>query len=748
MDKEETLIGAVDRVTFKNNDNGYHVLSVEQNNGRDKNIVVIITHPNICEGITYEFKGKYTVHQKFGRQFNAVMANEVLPSTKDGLRAYLSSSFFPGIGPAIARRIVDHFGDNVMDVFNNDINQLVKINGISKKKLEIIKDSWQKNKEINEIMMFLREHAISTLYAKKILEFYGKNCVNQILSNPYSLARDISGIGFKIADKIALKVGFPEDGEFRIQACIQYILEQSSTEGHCYLYLNQIIQKSHELLNKNELDELVSEAIEQLISRDDIKSVLVESDVNKRFYSRRIYYNERYCAEKICALLQEEVNTEYDDTIIKDSELSNEQQAAVSAALSNRVSILTGGPGCGKTHTTKMVAKIISESRLRLATCAPTGKAALRIEKQTGHEASTIHRLLGWDQINGGFMHNERNPLPIDFLIVDETSMVDINLMASLLRAVGHGCQILFVGDHNQLSPVGSGAPFKDMIESGLVPVAQLTKIFRQAKGSSIINVAHSINRGDVPGINSPMLEPSLWKSKEDCMFIDSGLLEFNSPRESYPNWSTLRYGKDIVDMIKTLYTDTIKKYKNTNDIQILIPMKITELGTNKLNLVIQDTVNPLKDGDIEIAIGDKRFRKHDKIIHTQNNYQLGGGVFNGEMGRIIDIGIDFCEVKFDDDKIVRYSKGDMLDLELGFCISIHKSQGSEFDCIIIPIMPTYDRMLERSLIYTAITRAKKLCVLIGNRRSLQKAIKTVNSSKRQTSLLEFLKELNIDSVI
>lgn len=738
--QSKKIIGIVDKIIFNNRDNGYHILSVELPN--NENIVINAFHPTIHEGLTYEFQGDWTNHPRFGKQMKAKSIFEVPPNTKEGLKAYLSSSFFPGIGPSIAGKIISYFKDDVIRIFNEDIDKLILVPGISEKKLEGIKKSWSENQEINDVMMFLQQFGISTVYAAKIYKHYGKGCVQKIKENPYTLARDITGIGFKYADKVAMELGVDSNSEIRIRACIMHILESGSLDGHCYLLDEQITISSTELLGVDIRDR-VDLILKYMVQDGEIMIQKVD-DEPIRYYSKKLYYNEKQCANKIGELLLQNKNIIISDSIVNTESLSVEQKKAVFGVLSKGVSILTGGPGCGKTYTTKTIVDVLLKLDKNLAICAPTGKAALKSTSVIGLEAYTIHRLLGWDPVNFGFMHNERNPLPYNFIIVEESSMIDIILMNSLLTAVSDECQILFVGDHNQLPPVSAGAPFRDMIESGVVPSFKLNKIFRQAQGSKIITSAHKINEGECPDINSPMDNPELWSQGEDCLFIDSGLAEHGKDKNEYPKWSSLRYGLDVVDMIKKLYVDTINKYYKTSDIQILIPMKVSDLGTIKINSIIRDAVNPKHKDKKEISIKNIIFREGDKIMHTLNNYDLE--VFNGDIGwiQIIDEVSGTAEIKFDNNRIVKYKKIDLMEIEHAFAISIHKSQGSEFDCVILPIMPIYNRMLERSLIYTGISRGKRLVVFIGQRKSLEKAVKTINSNKRQTSLRELLIEQDV----
>lgn len=733
------IIGVISRILFKNEENGYHVLSVDS--GKDLNISVTINQPHLYERVTYEFEGEWTMHPKFGHQFKATIAFEVQPTTKEGLIAYLQSDFFNGIGPVIAHRIVNHFGENVIEILNNDSEKLLEVNGISKNKLKAIQESWEKNKEINEVMMFLQQYEISALYATKILEFYGKNCVEQVLSNPYKLSKDIEGIGFSYADKIALKVGFAEDSPERIRASINHILEQGTLEGHCYLLESQIATRSTELL-KSDVKSKVTEFLHSLEKTNEIKSVSLP-DEEKRYYSRKIFFNESYCSEKIHTLAENEIFVTVNDKLLQDNDeiqLSEEQTDAVKGVIGHGISILTGGPGTGKSTILKKILNVLSITGKTVSLCAPTGRAAQRITQTTGKEASTIHRLLSWDHINGGFLKNENNPIESDFIICDETSMVDINLAAALLRAVKSDSQILFVGDINQLFPVGPGNFFKDLIESEVIKTFKLNKIFRQGKNSLIIKYAHDINNGNVPIIESPIENPELWKNGTDCLFIDSGCSELGKDKKNYPSWSSLRYGFDLTDMIIKLYVDIIPKYLGKEkEIQILIPMNVSDIGTIKINQLIQERINPHEKGKKEIKIKEKIFRVNDKVIQTKNNYDLE--VFNGDIGKIISIDDTKNElvIKFSEEKEISYKKSDILELDLSYAISIHKSQGSEFDCVIIPVMLQYYRMLERRIYYTGITRGKKLSVFIGQRNALDTAVKTKNSKDRQTSLKEFL---------
>jgi exodeoxyribonuclease V alpha subunit len=591
-------------------------------------------------------------------------------------------------------------------------------------------------------MIFLQQHGISSLYAVKIYEFYGKNCVTQILNNPYKLTSDISGIGFVTADKIALKAGFKENSHQRVKAAIAYVLEQATNDGHCYLLFEQIVTRSMDLLALETQPNFLS-ILDTMEQTQEIKTLLI-SKAEKRYYERKLFFNETYCSEKIHALLKNNAKIHvHEDLIYNENDkirLSDEQTMAVKGVLGCGISVLTGGPGTGKSSITKKVVDILLDLGKKIVLAAPTGRAAKRMTEVIGVESMTIHRLLSWDHINGGFLKNENNPIEADTIIIDESSMKDINLAAALLRATPHDSQIIFIGDSDQLEPVGPGNFFKDIINSGVVPIFRLSKIFRQGKESLIIKYAHSINSGEIPNIDSPLLNSNVWSNGSDCIFIDSGLPEAGSNKKDYPNWSSLRYDLDVVDMTVKLYMESLPKYVGEDkEIQILIPMNVGDLGNAKMNAKIQSIINPPSLNKNEIKLKERILREGDKVIHTKNNYDLE--VYNGDIGKIISVYPSKNEimVKFSDDREVEYKRSDILDLDLAYSISIHKAQGSEFDCVILPIMNQYYRMLFRNLVYTGLTRAKKFAVFVGQRKALETAVNNFHYEERQTSLKEML---------
>lgn len=737
----ERIVGEIRRVVFRNEDNGYQILKVSVDPTTD--ITVTLNHLKIHEGMTMEFKGEWIDNPRYGKQFKCKEAWEVPPSTKEGLISFLSSSFFDGIGPVKARRIVNHFKDDTYDIINNDVERLLEVRGVSENLMKKIRRSWAKNKEVKDIMIFLQGFNIPATLAVKIYEEYENDCVHQIQENPYDLIYKVKGIGFKKADAIAKDVGFDLDSELRIDACIIYTLTEASKTGHTYLLFDQIIESCNILINLEDQSKVAGrlDAL-RLLER----LYRYKHDGEERFYSRRSWRDENYIAEKLTLLNSKQTKLFFDDEAIrglaKDGViLSEEQEEYIKHIINNGVSVLTGGPGTGKSFTTKSLVRALEYIDKSVSLCAPTGKAAKRLSEVTGKDAKTIHRTLVWDPVNFGFEHGEENPLSCDFLIVDETSMVDIHLAASLLRALKTGAQVLFVGDFDQLPPVGPGNFFRDMIDSAKIEVYRLTKIYRQGEGSEIITYSHQINQGNTPNIESPIAVPELWTSGAECLFIDSGFSDAGKSQQDYPRWNSLRYGKNVVDMIEHIYAETIPKYfKNSDDVQVLIPMKVGTVGTIEMNKRIQEKVNPSAGGKREVRVLDITFREGDKVIQTSNNYDLG--VYNGDVGKIIEIDTNSgkMSIKYDD-KIVTYDRGNFIELELAYCVTIHRAQGSEFNHIIMPITMAYYRMLFRNLIYTGITRAKKLAVFIGERRALSIATNNINYKPRQTSLKEFLQE-------
>ncbi len=817
----EILTGVVDRVTFHNPDNGWSILRVMPFNNPHGQETVIVHQTKVFAGATMEFQGSWTTHPKFGRQFQANIAKEKKPATAAALEKYLGSGLIKGVGPKTARKIVKHFNKQTLDIFENDIERLTEVPGIAQKKLTMISEAWTEHKAIREVMMFLQSHGISTLFAVRIYKEYDDDAIRLVTEDPYRLANDFYGIGFFSADKVALSIGLAPDSQQRILAGIKHVLAASRNFGHCYLTASQINQEVKELLQLDLSDKLLEllkymETEKLLMVRDLIQTNGVSEQC---YYSKSLYFDELYVSKKISNIgIPPKIDKKRVERWIslyckaKNISLSDEQADSVKGVVCEKFSILTGGPGCGKTTTTLVIVKLIEAMGLKVLLAAPTGRAAQRMMDVIGKESKTIHRLLGWQ--GGKFKKDEETPLKTDFLIVDECSMLDINLTTSVLKAVPKNAQVVFIGDADQLPSVGAGNVLKDIIASKSIPCFRLTKIFRQAQESLIIKYAHQINKGDIPWIKSPFKKPEIWKDKIDCLFLDSDeatkeqisfisrvkkfydlkqtelennisdeaedsdFFEFRVqeaviPYETEINipqkfkhvnlekvyeaetkieelfsvlkkvhpWSSLHYELSALDVVRNLYQKWIPKYYGNCEIQILSPMTRGSLGTISLNKVIQETSNPFIEGKKQLKVGERIFRVGDRVIHRRNNYDLG--VFNGDIGVIQNINnIDLtCSVAFfPDNRLVHYKQTDIMELDLAYAITIHKSQGSEFEVVIIPVLTQHFKMLFRNLIYTGITRAKRLAVFVGTRRALSMAVKNQDISQRQTALQELLK--------
>jgi exodeoxyribonuclease V alpha subunit len=817
---EETVRGIVDRVTFHNPDSGWSILRVTPFANPHQQETVIVHQTKVFAGATMEFRGAWTVHPRYGRQFQAREAVERKPATAAALERYLGSGLIKGVGPKTAKKIVSHFGEQTLSVFEDEIERLTEVQGIARKKLEMIREAWAAHRAIREVMMFLQSHGISTLFAVRIYKAYGDKAIAHVSEDPYRLAQDFYGIGFFSADKVALSIGLDHDSPQRIMAGIKHVLAASRDFGHCYLTAAQIGVQVKELLGF-ELEERLPELLGRMQEEGLVKArdrSLTTGGIESCYYSKSLFYDELYVADKVASLagplpvdgkrVQKWIAAYCRANKIA---LSAEQAAAVNSIVRERFSILTGGPGCGKTTTTLVIVKFLEAMDMKVLLAAPTGRAAQRMTDVIGREAKTIHRLLEWQL--GRFIRNEEAPLSGDFLIVDECSMLDITLTASLLKALPAASQVLFIGDADQLPSVGAGNVLKDMIASGRVPCFQLTRIFRQARESLIVRYAHQINRGEMPYIDSPFKKPERWRQQRDCLFVDAdeatkeqlGFInkvkrlyditaselgrgaacegnpyEFRThePLTPYETeicvpkkfrhvnldelyqaanragellavlkrvhpWSALHYGLSAVDVVRKLYLEWIPKYFGSAcEIQVLSPMTRGSLGTVSLNNMIQAAANPLREGRHQLQVGDRVFRVNDRVIHRRNNYDLG--VFNGDIGLIREIDNEelTCTVAFFPDmREVLYQRDDIMELDLAYAITIHKSQGSEFEAVIIPILTQHFKMLFRNLIYTGLTRARKLAVFVGTRKALAMAVKNQDTSERQTMLKELLQE-------
>ncbi|MBL7671213.1 MAG: AAA family ATPase [Bdellovibrionaceae bacterium] len=836
----ERLTGIVERVTFHNEQNGWSVLKVSSFRDPGQMVTVLIHQAKVYAGATMEFWGTWGHHPKHGEQFKATRVVEKKPATAAALEKYLGSGLIKGVGPGIAKRIVAHFQEQTLEVFENRMQELLRVPGIAEKKLELIQTSWQEHRAIRDVMIFLQGYGISTLFATKIYKTYGDKAIAVVSENPYRLAHDIYGIGFFSADKVALSMGFDPIGEPRIEAGIKHVLAASRDEGHCYLTEIQIFESILELLKENIETSRISAVLLKLLASDQIKSRKLGADLC--YYSKSLYFDELTTATRVKGLLagqRSQIQSEQARILTwvgkycqqEGIQLSEEQHRAVCQIPTEAFSILTGGPGCGKTTCTRVLAQLLKAMKKRVLLAAPTGRAAQRMSEVIGFEAKTIHRLLEWAPGKNGFNRDEKNPLQVDFLIIDESSMLDISLTASLLKAVPPGAQVLFIGDPDQLPAVGAGDVLADLLKSENVPRFRLTQVFRQAQASSIIRFAHEINSGVVPRIISPLARPQAFAEGNDCLFLDAdeatvdqirflqrarwvidqtlsepahegtllklgeewvgrlqktsegvqvdelfrpkdiseesirgpvltipekfrhvdleklahaktGIEELASVLKSVHPWSSLHYGLTAVDTVVRLSTKTISEWLGPSvEIQVLTPQVRGTLGTLNLNEALQRARNPEAPGKRQIQLGARIFREGDRVIQTRNNYDLG--VFNGDIGQILTVDNEdlSCEVKFSagEVRIVSFKKEDLSELSLAYAITIHKSQGSEFQVVIIPVMGQHFNMLFRNLIYTGLTRAKKLAIFVGSRRALAMAIAKIDNRQRQTALTELL---------
>jgi exodeoxyribonuclease V alpha subunit len=815
----EKVRGIVQRITYHNQDNGWSVLRVNPFDSQGETVTVTVHQMQVFAGATMEFSGAWTVHPKFGRQFRANEAKELKPASAGALEKYLGSGLIKGVGPKTARKIVRHFGKETLEVFEEQIQRLTEVPGIATKKLASISKAWQEHRAIRDVMLFLQSHGISTLFAVRIYKQYGDNSIALVSENPYRLAADFYGIGFFSADKVALSIGFGPDSPLRITAAIRHVLSASREQGHCYLTQEQISQQVSRLLELN-LSDQIALFLHEMEQDDALRVRLLVPCSNpdagqepeRCYYSKTLYYDEDYVAARLRKLTSP---LEHDPARITSwlerygeqngVLLAEEQAAAVSSIAGCQCAILTGGPGCGKTTTTKVLVALLQAMGCSVMLAAPTGRAAQRMGEVIGMEAKTIHRLLEFQ--GTGFKRNEENPLQTDVLILDECSMLDISLTASLLKAVGDNTAVLFIGDADQLPSVGAGNVLRDMIASTVIPTHTLKTIFRQARESRIITYAHQINQGTSPRIDSPFKQPELWQ-ETDCFFIDSdeatkAQLSFiartrqhlqtieerekasiddplavatetlETPYQDFAipeqfqhvnlqalttaegpagelavvakkvhPWSSLYYGMTAVDVVQRLYTEWIPKYCGSGcEIQVLSPMIRGSLGTALLNKTLQQAVNPGQAGRAEIMIGERIFRVGDRVIHRRNNYDLG--VFNGDIGKITAVNNEAMTLRvcfLPDQREVEYQREQITELELAYAITIHKSQGSEFEVVILPVLTQHFRMLFRNLVYTGLTRARKLAVFVGTRKALAMAVHNQDTGLRQTALQELIK--------
>lgn len=731
----ESLAGYVEHIIYRNADNGYTVLNLVS--GEDE-ITCVGIFSTIAEGENIEAQGEYTEHPTYGQQFKVTSFEEKAPEDEEAIERYLGSGAIKGIGLAMAARIVRRFKGDTFRIIEEEPERLAEIKGISNRKAMEIASQVNEKRDLRQAMIFLQQYGITMNLAVKVYQAYGQDVYGIIRENPYRLADDIDGVGFRTADEIAARVGIRMDSDFRVRSGILYTLLQASGEGHTYLPETELTPRASKLLNVT-AEQVEKQYMDLAIER---KIILKQMEDQTQIYAASFYYMEANTATMLKRL-----NVSYD---VSDAEieqrirgiekksgmtLDEHQVTAVKEAVRNGLLVITGGPGTGKTTTINTIIRYFELEGLEIFLAAPTGRAAKRMSETTGFEARTVHRMLelnGGAEGSGGFERDESNPLEANVIIVDEMSMVDISLMYSLLKAISVGTRLILVGDVNQLPSVGPGSVLRDIIQSHACNVVMLTKIFRQASTSDIIVNAHKINHGE---------EVILDNKSMDFFFLK-------------------RYDADvIINVVLQLIKQKLPKFVDATpyDIQVLTPMRKGLLGVERLNGILQRYMNPPANDKVEKEYGSTVFREGDKVMQTKNNYQLaweirtkfgltvdkGLGIFNGDMGIIRQIN-DFAEqmiIEFDEGRMVEYPYKLLDELELAYAITIHKSQGSEYPAVVIPLLSGPMMLMNRNLLYTAVTRARKCVTLVGNEVTFQQMIRNTSQQKRYSGLCDRLKE-------
>lgn len=693
---------------FSNPENGYTVFRVSVDGGLEWDTLVG-TFCDIPVGTVLDCEGEWKDDARFGREFVADSWIEVLPDDTDGIEKYIGSGIVRGIGKRMAKRIVRRFGLDTLRILDDFPDRLAEVQGIGKEKLEKIKDSWANQKGVRDVMVFLYAHGVSAAYAVRIYMKYGRKSVGKVKENPYQLADDVPGIGFKMADRIASTLGYGMNDIRRCKAGVVYTLKELSNDGHCFAEKEQLTSAAMSLLSVE--GKYVSEAIDGLVEEE--RLIMEQGEIFLPMY----YYSEVGVANKLRRLLKgstDEVLKGFDVEKIETGGIvyDDVQIAAINEAMRSKVMVLTGGPGTGKSTTTNGIISALEAFKKKVLCAAPTGRAAKRLSEVTGKEAKTIHRLLGFTP-SGGFVHNEDNPLDGDVLIVDEASMIDLLLMNTLIKAVPPTMRLIFVGDIDQLPSVGAGNVLRDMIDSGMIPVVRLTRIFRQAMTSRIITNAHKINQGKYPDVSNG--------KDSDFFFIKDTVAEHAAA--------------EIVNLVKNRLPRAYGY--EPKDIQVLVPMKNGAAGTKNLNIALQEAINP--EGEY-IMSGAFKYRVNDKVMQIRNDYKKN--VFNGDIGfvKAIDAEEHIMTVTFGGED-VEYESSDLCELTLAYACTIHKSQGSEYPVVVMPLLMSHYIMLQRNLVYTGVTRAKKLCIVIGDGRAMYQAINNQVVLKRNTRLKERLQD-------
>ncbi len=720
----EKLVGQIENITYTNEENGYTIAKVRVS-GRQDPITIVANLIAPTPGEVLRMTGEWTRHPQYGNQFKVDEYETSVPATAHGIRIYLGSGMIKGLGPVMAKRIVKKFGRETLNVIEKDIDKLAQVNGIGAKRVAMIKSAWDEQKDIRDVMIFLQSHGVSTGYATKIFRQYGNRSVAVVKQNPFRLATDISGIGFKIADRIAALLDFPADSDLRVAAGVLYVLELMTGEGHVFAPYGSLKAECSEVLK------VAPELVEKALASLTIKGRIVIEDLTPGqreiegrdtcVYLTRFHVCETGIAERLKTLKASSKSMR--QIRVSDAlewvqrrltiDLADDQRRAVSAALTDKVLVITGGPGTGKTTIINAILQIFNRIGARVLLAAPTGRAAKRMSETCKCHARTIHRMLEFNRLKGGFQRNEQKPLACELLVIDEASMVDTLLMYHLLKAIPLGTTLILVGDVNQLPSVGAGNVLKDVIGSGTVTVVALNEIFRQAKHSRIVVNAHRINNGQQPEWSDtssagPSLTDFYFIQQEDPAKVLNIILELT--KERIPR----RFELDPID-----------------DIQVLTPMHRGIVGADNLNIRLQEELNPATE---RIIRGDRELRINDKVMQIRNNYDKD--VFNGDIGRVgrIDPVDQEVVIRFDEQDVI-YSYSDLDQIVLAYAVSVHKSQGSEYPAVVMPILTQHYLLLQRNLVYTAITRGRKLVVMVGTRKALAIAVGNSKPQRRFTRL-------------
>lgn len=726
------LVGTIQNIIFRNAENGWTVLELLPDEGEKCTAVGVLPLANAGERV--ELSGSFTAHPKYGRQFKAEAYRTLAPATLSAVESYLGSGIIKGIGPATAHAIVQRFGMDTLAIFDDTPEQLIDIPGIGKKRLGMIVDSYRENRMMRDILLSLEPYGVTVNQAYRLYRIYGELCMARIEENPYQIINDVDGIGFFTADKIAQNVsGFEADSAFRLRAGILYALGAASNEyGHTFLPREKLVAYAAELLGVPA--DYISDEVDHLIGVNELVYQMV-GELDGVFLPR-MNRLENSIAERLLKLAERPVENPFLAYAAKNAnhglELSEQQHEAVQTALREGALVVTGGPGTGKTTIIRFITAVMQDMGLEVALTAPTGRAAKRMTEATGHDAKTLHRLL--EYVPGeGFLRNADNPLFFDMIIVDEASMVDVPLMAALLRAVPDGTRLIMVGDADQLPPVGPGEVLRDILESGVLPVVRLTEIFRQAQQSMIVTNAHRINEGLAPRLDQP---------------------------ESDFRFEEIESQEQVLQRVLSLCTHPgllLPTREPLLDVQVLAPMKKGVLGVFNLNARLQSALNPQSPGKREYVSGESTFREGDRVMQVKNDYKVawtrsaasvaeaeeGAGAFNGDLGTVFSIDSlnRRLRVLFDDNRLAGYDFAQLDELSLAYCISIHKSQGSEFPIVILPLFGGAAPMLTRNLLYTAVTRAKRQVVCIGRSEALWSMVQNNRTSRRYTALCVRLTE-------